>query len=110
MVGGNTKAQLIKLGEAIRNDCGERIPSREPVCELTGWMDLMSGTSNYSNNAKLQESSHIFLTDYAPALVQDRGANMRLEVGGCDYDVLLIDDPIGMHEHMEIYLKYIGVL
>ena len=24
------------------------------------------------------------------------------------YEILLIDDPMHMHEHLEIYLKYIG--
>lgn len=34
--------------------------------------------------------------------------NARMVVDGKVYEILLIDDPMHMHEHLEIYLKYIG--
>ena len=34
--------------------------------------------------------------------------NARMLVNGNVYQILLIDDPMGLHKHLEIYLKYVG--
>ncbi len=34
--------------------------------------------------------------------------NARMIVNSEVYEILLIDDPMGMHSHLEIYLKYVG--
>lgn len=34
--------------------------------------------------------------------------NARMFVNGNLYQILLIDDPMGLHKHLEIYLKYVG--
>lgn len=34
--------------------------------------------------------------------------NARMVVDGKVYEILLIDDPMNMHEHLEIYLRFIG--
>ena len=34
--------------------------------------------------------------------------NARMMIDGLVYDVLLIDNPLNMNEHYEIYLKFIG--
>lgn len=107
MIGGNTEAILqVKNGSAT-NSIGERIQTWTDYHRFqTGWLDLSGGDSKYTHDAKLQESTHIFITDYTPI---DRNAtNKRLMVNGVVYDVLLIDDPMELHQHLEIYLKMVG--
>lgn len=106
MIGGNTEAILQKISGSATNSIGERIPELEDVQTFRGWLDLSTGDSKYTHDAKLQESTHIFITDYTPI---DRKPNdKRLKVGGDVYDVLLIDDPMELHQQLEIYLKYVG--
>lgn len=32
----------------------------------------------------------------------------RLLIDGERYDIMLIDDPMGLHQHLEIHLEYLG--
>lgn len=107
MIGGNTKAVLQQFSGHTKNGIGERVPTWADYHTFNaGWLDLSSGDSKYTYNAKLQESTHVFLTDYAAI---DRKANdKRLLVNGTVYEVLLIDDPMELHQQLEIYLKYLG--
>lgn len=106
-VGGNTLADFQIFSGSSRNEIGEKEPRWQSKATLIGWLDLTSGDSKYTNfSSKLQESTHVFLCDYAP--IQGFEENKRLLIGGSSYDVLLIDDPMGMHQHLEIYLKYTG--
>ena len=43
-----------------------------------------------------------------PAIVDATSENARFIINGLVYDILLIDDPMGMHEHLEIYLRFVG--
>lgn len=106
MIGGNTIALLQKIEGYTTNTIGERIPQWDDNMTLRGWLDLSAGDSKYSNDAKLQESTHIFLCDYCP--IDPKTDDKRLVVNGVTYDILLIDDPMGLHEHLEIYLKFVG--
>jgi hypothetical protein len=106
MIGGNTEALLKKNSGTTKNDLGERIPEWETVQTLTGWLDLTDGDSKYTYNAKLQESTHVFLCDYTEI---DRSAgDKRMVANGMTFDVLLIDDPMELHHQLEIYLRYVG--
>jgi SPP1 family predicted phage head-tail adaptor len=106
MIGGNTEALLQRTNESEINSLGERVKSWVDVRTLIGWLDLSNGDSKYSYDAKLQESTHIFITDYVPI---DRKANdKRLVVNGVVYEILLIDDPMELHQQLEIYLKFVG--
>lgn len=107
MISGNIEAVLQQKNGSTTNEIGERIQTWKDIQTLTGWLDLSSGDSKYSTyNTKLQESTHIFLCDYTAI---DRKPNdKRLIVNGVTYDVLLIDDPMELHQQLEIYLKYVG--
>ena len=105
-IDGNTVLTL-QIKTTAKNTIGEGVQTWTDAASLTGFLDLMNGTSGYSNfNTKLQESTHIFLADYAP--VNAEPENCRALIGGSIYDVLLIDDPMGLHEQLEIYLKFVG--
>ena len=106
MIGGNINAVLQQKTDAVINDIGEKVHQWNPTHELWGWMDLMTGDSKYNNDAKLQESTHVFIMDY---VAMDRNADdKRLICNGITYDVLLIDDPLELHHMIEIYLKRVG--
>lgn len=112
MIGGNITAVLKKciysfneIGEPIEDYADEDYAKS---ISLFGFLDLSSGDSHYTNfNAKVQESTHIFICDYKD-LKGYSADNSRLIVNGEVYDVTLIDDPMGLHQHLEIYLRYKG--
>ena len=106
MIGGNLTVLLQQNSGSTTNAIGENIPDWVDYRQLTGWLDLSNGDSKYTFDAKLQESTHVFLCDYTP--IDRKAEDKRLVVNGSVYDVLLIDDPMELHEHLEIYLKYLG--
>ena len=106
MIGGNISAILQQKSGFTVNEIGERIPDWMDVYQLWGWLDLSAGEAKYTYNAKIQESTHVFICDYVAI---DRFAEgKRLIINDMIYDVLLIDDPMEMHQHLEIYLRYVG--
>lgn len=107
MIGGNTKAVLRQISGTTANAIGEAIPQWSDVLTLTGFLDLSGGESKYSTyDTKLQESTHVFICDFVE--IDRRPHNKRLVVNGTEYDVLLIDDPMELHRHLEIMLKLVG--
>ena len=107
-IGGNTKA-IIQTHTTEKNAIGEGVKKWSDVQTLTGWLDLSGGSSGYTAfAAKVQESTHVFLCDYVPLPEGIKAENSRLVIDGKAYDITLIDDPMGLHAHYEIYLKYTG--
>lgn len=107
-VGGNTDA-IIQISTTSRNAIGEQVKTWQDVQTLHGWLDLSSGDSRYSTyNAKIQESSHVFVSDYVPLDARIEAENARLVHEGKAYDIMLIDDPMNLHQQWEIYLKHTG--
>ena len=108
-IGGNTTVKLQTLSTR-KNDIGESVKEWEDVQELVGWLDYQSGDTRYSTyNAKIQETSHIFICDYVELDKTINNENSRLvDEQGKAYNILLIDDPMTMHYQLEVYLKLIG--
>lgn len=116
-IGGNASA-VIQIRNIGKNKIGEDIEEFiNALPAFIGWLDLEEGDSHRVNySAKLQESTHIFLCDYFELRckvgdepeIDITPENSRMMVDGKAYEVLLYDDPMGMHEHLEIYLKYTG--
>lgn len=108
MIHGNERAD-IQFRTVTDNDIGEPVPVWTTVQTLFGWLDLSNGDSKYTSfDAKMQESTHIFLADYAGLDKQITAENSRAVIAGHVYDIMLIDDPMGRHRQLEIYLKYTG--
>lgn len=106
MIGGNCSAD-IQTRVVAKNAIGEHVESWTTVQTLTGFLDLQSGDSKYTTyNAKMQESTHVFMCDYVELDI--KAENSRMVVNGGRYDIMLIDDPMGLHKHLEIFLKYTG--
>lgn len=109
MIGGNTRGIIRTKTGTTKNAIGESVPTWEDKHVLIGWLDLQAGDSKYTTyNAKMQESTHIFVCDYEEIAEEISAENSMMEVNGSRYDIMLIDDPMGMHRQLEIYLKYIG--
>ncbi len=106
MIGGNIEAVLQMKSASTVNEIGERIHQWVDVQRLTGWLDMTAGDSKYTYNAKLQESTHVFLCDYVP--IDRKTDDRRLVVNGTAFDVLFIDDPMELHQHLEIFLRSVG--
>ena len=117
MIGGNITVQL-QVSTTKKNKIGELVPEWQKVIDLEGFIDLQSGQAGYNNyNAKIQESTHVFVGDYKPIpgiliiegkKVKVSAENTRMVADSQVYDVKLIDDPMGLHEQWEIYLAYTG--
>lgn len=107
-IGGNTTA-TIQISTTTKNAIGEQVKSWQDVQTLRGWLDLSSGDSRYSTyNAKIQESSHVFVCDYVPLDSRITAESARFVNANKTYDITLIDDPMEMHLQWEIFLKYTG--
>ena len=134
-IGGNTWALLQVKQEGTKNAIGERTNIWIDCASIRGWLDLSSGDSKHTTfDAKIQESTHIFLSDFESlknlstewtwnpfnfqtgvitktdntSKVNVASDNARMVINGVAYEILLIDNPMGMNDHLEFYLKYIG--
>lgn len=108
MIGGNTKLE-IQAKTTVKNEIGEGVHSWETVQTLLGWLDYQSGDSpRTSFNAKVEQSTHFFIGDYVALDKRITEENSRAIVDGKVYEILIIDDPMGKHRQIEIYLKYTG--
>lgn len=109
-IGGNITA-TIQARTSAKNAIGENVKSWENVQTLRGWLDLSTGDSRHTAfNAKIQESTHVFVADYVPLNSRIAAENSRLIIGGKAYEITLIDNPMEMRggSQLEIYLKYTG--
>lgn len=107
-IGGNTDA-MIQISTVTKNEFGLQVKAWETVQTLRGWLDLMSGDSRYRvYNAKMQESSHVFVCDYTILNPKVRTGNARIVIDGEVYDIMLIDNPMRLKAQWEIFLKYTG--
>lgn len=108
MIGGNIQAQLQKRTVGGKNALGESEQTWALVADLLGWLDYTGETSEYEKyKTKLAESTHVFMCDYYELAAIDPH-DLRMIIGGVDFDMLYIDDPMGLHEQLEFYLKKVG--
>lgn len=120
-IGGNLYALFqVKNTGKKKNKIGEVVPDWQDALQVLGWLDLETGESKHTNfNSKIQESSHVFLCDYQKlsgrvtideqeTVVDLTSENARMVIDGLVYEILLIDNPMNMNEHLEIYLKFVG--
>lgn len=116
-IGGNQTA-VIQIMGATQNEIGEDVGAYiDAMPPLQGWLDLLEGDSRHSDySAKIEESTHVFLCDYMELRHRDGDGpdieltpeNSRMVIDGRIYEVNLYDNPMGMNEHLEIFLKYVG--
>ena len=109
-IGGNIKA-IIQVCVTKTNDIGEHVQTWTDAQTIKGWLDLSSGEARYTTyNAKIQESTHVFVADYVSLDSRITAETSRMVINGKRYDVLLIDNPmeLGTGSQLEFYLKFTG--
>lgn len=109
-IGGNIKA-IIQTYSVTKNEYGEALKTWTDAQTIKGWLDLQSGDSKYTSfNAKIQESTHVFIADYVALADGIQAENSRMTINGKRYDILLIDNPMemGSGSQLEFYLKFTG--
>lgn len=108
MIGGNIEG-VIQIRTTQKNEIGESIKIWHDTQTIPGWLDLMGGDARYNTyNAKIEESSHLFICDYVQLDPTINSENARMIIENEIYDVKLIDDPMKLHQQLEIYLSYTG--
>lgn len=108
-IGGNITG-TIQTKTTVKNEIGESVKTWSDRFSQIGWLGLQGGGSNYATfNAKIEESTHIFLCDYHSGIYGLADQDTRMIIKGNMYDVLLIDNPDEMDEQLEVYLKKVGV-
>lgn len=108
-VNGHTPFVIQKQGAFAFNAIGERETTWIDSVTFFGVLGLQSGESKYTNfNAKIEESTHVMVCGYEPDIYALADENTRIVCKGKTYDVLLIDNPDELNEHLEIYLRLVG--
>lgn len=106
-IGGNCDLKLLKKLDGVVDRIGKKNENWGNYLTIRGYLDLSSGSSfRETYNTKIQESSHVFICDYVE--INEKVTNLKAECKGKEYDVLLIDNPMELNEHLEIFLKYVG--
>lgn len=109
MIGGNITGIIQAKTSNGKNAIGEAVIVWADAVTIKGWLGMQSGDSKYSNfNAKIEESTHVFLCDYDTNIYSLADKDTRMIIKGNMYDVLFIDNPDEMDEQLEIYLRKIG--
>ena len=111
MIGGNTTA-TIQIKTSSKNDYGALIDGWKDTVTVKGFLDFTGGDASYKSNfkGKLEETTHIFICDYNEVAQQVTPTTSRLIIDNQIYDVLMIDDPMGLHKHLEFMLKFNEVI
>ena len=110
MIGGNVYA-VIQCKTTETDEIGAQVEAWADVQTVRGWLDLSAtdNSTNYSKyNAKIQAHTHVVVSDSVRDSHSITDENSRAVINGKRYDITLIDDPMGMHKQLEIYLKYTG--
>ena len=108
IIGGSTIG-VFQTNTTTKNEIGESEKRWVDAFSQLGWLGLQSGDSKYTNfNAKVEESTHVFLCDYHSGIYALASQDTRMIVKGMVYDVLLIDNPDEMDRQLEIYLRKVG--
>ena len=114
MIGGNITATIQVKTAGKKNAIGEAEQTWSDVGSVLGWLDYASGQNDLATyNAKIQNTTHYFLCDVTAwnSATQDADVtaeNSRMVIDGEIYQVLLIDNPMNLNQHLEVYLKYVG--
>lgn len=108
-IGGNITGTIRTKISSGRNEIGEAYVTWVDKISSLGWLGLQNGDSKRSvYNAKIEESTHVFLCDFNAEIYALADKDTRMVLKGNMYDVLLIDNPDEMDEQLEIYLKKVG--
>lgn len=90
----------------VDNGIGGFTETEGELFSIKGYLDLLTGDERTTNNAFMEDSTHIILTDYRADI--KRKKHWLVDADSNRYDITLVDDPLQLHNHLEIYLKFVG--
>ena len=108
MIGGNIMANIQTKVVGEKNAIGQRENNWITAESIVGFLDYAGGDARLTFNAKVQESTHLFLCDYNQTVAKLSAEESRAVIDNKIYNILLIDNPMELNQHLEIYLKYVG--
>ena len=111
MIGGNVDA-IIQVETSSKNAFGEIENTYKNLTTVKGFLDYVGGDGSYKNNFKgeLEETTHIVICDYENVASKATPTQSRMIIDDKIYDILYIDNPMNLNEHLEIMLKYNEVM
>ena len=111
MIGGNVTA-VLQTKTTTKNAFGEKTETWSDLQLLKGFLDFAGGDGSYKSNFKgaVEETTHVFICDYDKITSEAMPTQCRMVIDNKIYDVLMIDDPMNLHSHLEIMLKYNEVI
>ena len=111
MIGGNVDA-IIQVETSSKNAFGEKETTYKDLTTIKGFLDYTGGDGSYKTNFKgeLEETTHIFICDYENVASKATPTQSRMIIDDKIYDILYIDNPMNLNEHLEIMLKYNEVM
>lgn len=111
MVGGNLTA-TVQIKTLTENDIGEYVAEWVTHIDgISGWLDGVSGSSTrQSHKTKSEDSSHVFICDFDSRLRDLDITQCRFICRDKIYEIKYVDDPMEIHDHLEISLKLVGVV
>lgn len=79
------------------------------VKDVYGYLDLVTGSDNNTiQNAFVEQSTHILIIPTYTDGITDK---MRVvDSANRWYSITYVDDPVSQHHHLELYLKFGGVI
>lgn len=107
MIGGNIEA-TIQVETSSKNAFGEPVSEWNDFITLKGYLDFVGGDGSFKSNfkGKLLETTHIFICDYQEAVMMVKPTQCKMIINNENYEMLMIDNPMSLNEHLEIMLKY----
>lgn len=106
MIGGNVTATL-KTKSFTVNEIGEKIATWNNYKTIRGFLDFQSeSTGRTKYNSKIVDSTHVFICDYVD--IGKKENELKFYCNNDEFDITYIDDPMNLHRHLEIFLKYVG--
>lgn len=109
-IGGNIEA-IVQVKEVAPDEYQADQVKWNDAFSKCGFLDLLDEGTNFKMMHRVEDSDYVFLCDYfVPEFEGEKltTENSRLLIDGEIYEVKLFDDVMRLHEHLEIYLKYVG--
>ena len=111
-IGGNIDC-VLKIEDVKTRAIGEKVKGWVDLQTIHGFLDLMNNGKDFATyNKAMEDSTHVFVCDYVSITDKNgkkvRATKLKATINGNDYDVTYIDDPMELHQHLEIFLKRVG--
>jgi len=106
-IGGNVQAYL-KQSNGQTDERGIRGEVLTDVTTLVGWLDFASGQDRrIASSKRYEDTTHVFVCDWQDTAPWP-SERLVIVIAGRTYTVNHIDDPMGLHEQLEMLLEFVG--